>query len=378
MAKEAAKAAKRPGKPRARRLWSLPASRRAHGAADDIAGIERTLNHASWLLLALVALYALFVRRDLSSNDVALVWGGAFAYAAVLLGAHLFGPPEQAPSTWPMLARCWAMIAYITCALWALRIDTGTLVTLYHLAVIASAVSLSARLTALNLAIIGGCLILLAHPSHSDNPQAMVPALTLFEQLAPMLLVAYITSSVAGDIRNALERIRFISETDELTRLFNLRAFMRVAERIHRQARRYDRPYALLMVDSDNLKAVNDTHGHQCGNELLKLTTACIRRELRETDVAGRYGGDEFILLLPETTVTGGRELAERIRRSVETRTLDGRGRQVRTTVSIGVASFPAHGADLHSILNKADQAMYLAKKAGRNRVVPFDPPDLT
>lgn len=331
------------------------------------------MHRASWLLLALILVYAVLIRAQLPERAVAPLWGGGFAYAAALVALH-FQARNVAPSAWPMLLRCWAMIAYITSVLWALRVDTGALVTLYHLAVITSAATLSRRLTLLNLSIIGACLVVLAHPAVSGEPQSSASALSLFAQLAPMLLVAYIASDVARDIRNALERIRFVSETDELTRLYNLRAFMRIAERVHRQAKRYDRPYSLVMIDSDNLKSVNDTHGHQCGNELLKLTTACIRRELRETDVAARYGGDEFILMLPETTAGGARELAERIRRAVEAKHMDARGKEVRTSVSIGVAGFPVHGADLQSILNKSDQAMYLAKKTGRNRVVLFDP----
>ncbi len=372
MTKTTDRSTSRPPRQRTR-LWSLPASRAAHGAPDEIEGIERTLHHSSWLLLALILVYVLFNSRALTTSALNMVWGGALAYTTALLALRSW-PESPAPSRWPMLVRCWLMIAFITGVLWALRVDTGALVTLYHLVVIASAVSLNRRLTLVNLSIIGACLIVLAHPARLEQPLESTLALTLFAQIGPMLLVAYVTSRVAGDIRNALERIRFISETDELTRLFNLRAFMQVAERLHRQAKRYNRPYSLVMIDSDNLKTVNDTHGHQCGNDLLKLTTGSIRRELRDTDVAARYGGDEFIVLLPETGADGARELSERIRRSVEIKALEVRGQRVRTTVSIGVASFPAHGADLHSILNKADQAMYLAKRTGRNRVVVFDP----
>lgn len=373
MSAPADRPAQRAAQPRARRLWSLSASRRAHGALDEIEGIEPTVQRASWLLLALILVYAVLIREELPAHAVTPLWGGAFAYAAALIALQL-RPEDAAPSSWPMLCRCWAMIAYITSVLWALRVDTGALVTLYHLAVIVSAATLSRRLTLLNLGLIGACLAVLAHPTVSGQPRSSLSALSLFAQLAPMLLVAYVASDVARAIRNALERIRFVSETDELTRLYNLRAFMKIAERFHRQAKRYGRPYSLVMIDSDNLKSVNDTHGHQCGNELLKLTTACIRRELRETDVAARYGGDEFILLLPETSVGGARELAERIRLAVEAKHLDVRGSEVRTTVSLGVAGFPVHGADLQSILNKSDQAMYLAKRTGRNRVVLFDP----
>lgn len=356
----------------ARRLWSLPLSRRAHGMTEEIEGIEPILQRAYWLLLALALTYAAALHASLPPGARLILWAGGMAYAAALLALQ-YAPPRALPRVWPALLRVWATIAYVSAVLWAMRIDTGALVTLYHLAVIASAATLPRRLTLLNLAIIGACLFGLSQVAAGDATQGRLPALSLFAQLAPMLLVAYVTAHVAGDIRRALDRLRYVSDTDELTRLYNLRAFMRIAERFHRQARRYQRRYSLVMIDSDNLKSINDTHGHQCGNDLLKLTTAAIRRELRETDVAARYGGDEFIVLLPETAAAGARELAERIRRSVGSKHLEVRGLRVTTTISLGVASFPEHGVDLSSIVNKADQAMYLAKRTGRNRVVSID-----
>jgi diguanylate cyclase (GGDEF)-like protein len=266
------------------------------------------------------------------------------------------------------------MIALITWVLWQAGADRSALANLYHLVIITSALTLGGGATAVNLVIIALILIVMERPG---VPRASVPsqqALNLFLQLAAMLLVAFVTTRLATDIRRALERIRFISETDELTRLYNLRAFMSVADRLHRQAKRYRRPYALVMIDSDNLKSVNDNHGHDCGNELLKLTSQGIRRQLRDTDVPARYGGDEFILLLPETSADGARELGERIRRAIADKPLEMQGVRIGTTVSVGIASFPDHGEDLKSVLSKADQAMYLSKKAGRNRVTVFNP----
>jgi len=358
---------------RPRRLWSLPASRAAHGIHDELQAISRVMREASWLLLALVLAYILFNHRELAALTISAVLGVATIYATALVALR-FVPGTQRPSQWPMLIRCWLMIALITFVLWELRFADGPLIALYHVAVIASAVALSELLTVLNLGLIGLCLWALAQSLGRAAGAETTAATALFAQLSPMILIAYVVMRAAGDIRKALSRIRFISETDELTRLYNVRAFMRIAERLHRQAKRYGRPYAVVMIDSDNLKSVNDTHGHECGNDLLKLTTASIRRELRETDVAGRYGGDEFILLLPETAAAGARELSERVRRAVMAKTLDARGMRVTTSVSIGVASFPDHGADLQSIVNKADQAMYLSKKTGRNRVTLFDP----
>jgi diguanylate cyclase (GGDEF)-like protein len=323
--------------------------------------------------MVLVLGYLVFAQRELPPYAVTSILAAALGYAAVILGLQML-TPVPGRSHWPMTGRCWAMLALITWVLWHAGESRGPLVNLYQLVIVTSALTLSTATTLLNLGLIVLAVVLLGHPEAPSAAITPERALTLFLQLAPMVLVAYVTARLAGDIRRALDRIRFVSETDELTRLYNLRAFMGIAERLHRQAKRYGRPYALVMIDSDNLKAVNDAHGHDSGNELLKLTTLGIRRELRDTDVAARYGGDEFILLLPETTAAGARELGERIRQVVAAKPLEKRGMHVTTSVSIGIASFPEHGTDLRSILNKADQAMYLSKKTGRNRVTLFDP----
>ena len=362
------------GHPRAaRRLWSLPASRAAHAIADELQILSRAIIEGSWLLAALLIAYVALGQGDAPGPRLVHVALLALIYAAGLLAVKYFDHDPGA-SQWPTLMRTWLMIGFIGAVLWQLGVAGGILLTLYHLPVIASAVALGRRLTFLNLLLIALSLLVLRDVLGGASVPAAQGALALLTQLGPMVLVAYVVSRVAADIRKALARVRFISETDELTRLYNLRAFMRIAERLHRQAKRYARPYAIVMIDSDNLKAVNDNHGHECGNRLLKLTTANIRRELRETDVAARYGGDEFILLLPETTAAGGRELSERVRRSVGAKALEVRGMRVGTSVSIGVAGFPEHGNDLQSIVNKADQAMYLSKRTGRNRVTLFDP----
>ncbi len=331
--------------------------------------IARTVAELGWLLLVLVLAYTALARRSLPAEAITAILGGSAAFAAALVVLHTRAP-IPARGQWPMLGRCWAMAAYITWVIVHAAPDRWPLANLYHLVIIASAAALGPRATLLNLALIAAALALIW--SATPTAASVGPELGLI--LGPMALIAYVTARLAADIRSAIERIRFISETDELTRLYNLRAFMPLAERLHRQARRYSRPYALVMIDSDNLKTVNDAHGHQTGNELLKLTTGCIRRELRETDLAARYGGDEFILLLPETSAHGARELSERIRRSLADKGMEVRGVRIATSVSIGIAAFPDHGTDLRSIMNKADQAMYLSKRTGRNRVTVFDP----
>ena len=163
-----------------------------------------------------------------------------------------------------------------------------------------------------------------------------------------------------------------LSETDDLTGLLNVRGFAIAANRLFAQAARHGRPTSVLMIDSDNLKAVNDAHGHGTGNELLRHLALSIQAELRFTDVAARYGGDEFIVLLPDTPAKGALEVAERIRARVNTSPIHAGGRDVASSVSIGLASYPEDGATLDALAAHADGALYSAKQDGRNRTVKF------
>jgi diguanylate cyclase (GGDEF)-like protein len=192
--------------------------------------------------------------------------------------------------------------------------------------------------------------------------------------MAPVLLVAYITTMFSADIRYGLSRAKLLSETDELTGLHNMRGFVVIANRLFAQAQRYQRPASFLMVDSDSLKQVNDRFGHDAGSRLLRHLVKAMQAQLRFTDVAARYGGDEFVIMLPDTPARGALEVGERIRHAVESTPYVVDSSTVTCTVSIGVASFPQDGRSMEGLLARADSALYLAKKAGRNRVVQCEP----
>jgi diguanylate cyclase (GGDEF)-like protein len=128
------------------------------------------------------------------------------------------------------------------------------------------------------------------------------------------------------------------------------------------------------MIDSDNLKRVNDSYGHEAGNRLLRQLASAIQAELRATDVPARYGGDEFIVLLPETPAKGALDVAERIRAAIARMPLATEGTSVVASVSVGVACFPEDGRTLDTLAARADRALYEAKQRGRNCVVRYLP----
>ena len=165
---------------------------------------------------------------------------------------------------------------------------------------------------------------------------------------------------------HAFEEMQRQAITDDLTGFYNARHFTaRLAAEVLR-AERYRHPLALVMVDSDALKKVNDRLGHEAGNRLLVDLARAIRENVRATDVVARYGGDEFLVLQPETTLEAARATGERIRRAA----LATVGEGLETSVSVGVAGYPAHAADAESLFRKADEALLEAKRRGKNAVV--------
>ena len=262
---------------------------------EELRGFSRTVAEIEWLTVILVLLYqVIFAPGPEITARLSL---GTLLFAGFVLAFHYLNFYRQ-ESTWKIALETWVMIGYIT---WVL-IHTGRLesplVNLYLLVVITTALTLGKGATLLQIALIAMCYLWLAEPSQADTTAVAYYA-GLAAQFAPMVLVAYVTTMLSSDIRRALTHIKMLSEKDELTGVLNMRAFASIAERLTRQAARYNHAYAIVMLDSDSLKGVNDKFGHEAGNRLLQLLVQCMQAQLRLTDVLARYGGDEFVLLLP-------------------------------------------------------------------------------
>jgi diguanylate cyclase (GGDEF)-like protein len=192
-------------------------------------------------------------------------------------------------------------------------------------------------------------------------------------------------TTVVNSAIMAIRRARAVEETiaanevldalahlDPLTELLNRRALGARLETEIERVRRYDAPLALLMLDLDHFKTVNDTHGHLVGDSVLAELGRVLQRATRSVDVVARYGGEEFMIALPETTYDGALAFAERLRERIEEHSFRSGAQQppVKLTASIGIATFPAPGVDdLEALLASADAALYRAKHKGRNRV---------
>lgn len=164
------------------------------------------------------------------------------------------------------------------------------------------------------------------------------------------------------------EKLKRLALTDDLTGLFNRRAFMEGLEQEIVRQKRYNKPLAVIMVDLDHFKKVNDTYGHAGGDEVLRHFAALLRQTIRETDIPGRLGGEEFAVMLAETDAEQGARLANRLGQAIRSATVETEAGPVSYTVSIGLSQLAA-GDTTDTILARADQALYRAKESGRDRV---------
>jgi two-component system cell cycle response regulator len=177
----------------------------------------------------------------------------------------------------------------------------------------------------------------------------------------------------SAELRQSMTNTLALAVTDELTGLYNRRYFDRHLALMLDKAREQDRDMALMLIDMDYFKEVNDTHGHDVGDAVLREFALRLRRNIRGVDLACRFGGEEFVVLMPDTDFRQAQGVAERVRMAVAERSFEGGGGpSLNVTISVGVALNEGAGDTQDGILKRADIALYRAKREGRNRVV-FD-----
>ena len=178
---------------------------------------------------------------------------------------------------------------------------------------------------------------------------------------------------LAVTFNSMADKLEDIATRDGLTNLLNKKAILQILESELTRARRHETTLSLMMLDLDYFKKINDTYGHQAGDAVLVTASGLIEKYVRGIDFVGRYGGEEIIIVLPDTSETESVEIAERIRRCLASTPIAvSESKFVNVTVSIGIAMFPNDGIDQEDLLKNADLAMYQAKGAGRNQVVRY------
>jgi diguanylate cyclase (GGDEF)-like protein len=238
------------------------------------------------------------------------------------------------------------------------------------------------------------CKILKSDPNHQEIPIMFLTASNEKEHLIQAFeegAVDYITKPFSvpellarvrthlelkhtrDELKKALMELEKLATTDPLTGVYNRRQLFKIGEQELQRSQRHNRPLSILMLDIDHFKKINDLYGHSVGDQALIFLTETIIKSLRTSDFFGRFGGEEFVVILPETTLTEALDIAERLRRHIAEISFLSSGQFISLTVSIGVANFETSSANFDYLLHKADQALYEAKHQGRNRVVTID-----
>lgn len=200
----------------------------------------------------------------------------------------------------------------------------------------------------------------------------LLPLKSVSGAVEQVCLIIYDVTDVATNrhqLQAANQELQRLSSTDRLTGLFNRGHWEEMLRQDYARHRRYAVNSALVMCDIDHFKQINDTYGHQVGDRVIQHTADLIRQNIRDSDVAGRYGGEEFVVLLPDTDSQGALVFAERLRQSIEGYAVRHESHSIQFTISLGIADLGQPSTDHTQLIKWADAALYASKSAGRNRV---------
>ena len=324
------------------------------GEANDLDGLVRHVALADWLVLSVVLLYQI-VRAERAN---ALPVGIAIAvFAAISVAVRLPQFARARPGLALELEIC-SMTVFISVIAWFTGGAESPLESLYLLPIVLASLVLTPRRLALHVAAIVIAYLLIAGLRSGGAPLSAAFAGRVLVVIGPLLVVAWLTSQLGTAVLSARRRAAALTEGDSLTGLATRAVFLeRLKYELGADARR-DQPCGVLLVDLEGARRLNEQYGHDAGNAALKLVAEALRRTLRETDIAARWGGDEFAVLLPGADQTAAQMAAKRIRHAVHTTTLDTGTRLVRCAVSVGVASTPRDGREAGTAVAAAERRL--------------------
>jgi diguanylate cyclase (GGDEF)-like protein len=329
----------------------------------ESSGADQTLRVAWWLTITIVLL-GVGISGSFGSDQAPIFVLGGAGVLAVVLFHELAGSRRR---SLPLrLGELVAAIGLVAGLLSLTGFASSPFAMLFALVAVAAALGFGPRagLTAAALATVAFAVVLLADPAF--NTYGPDDVLRLSFGLGATWLLAFVSIAHADRQRRAMRRAIDLSRTDPLTGLFNRSQLFVTLEQEVSRTRRSDRGFCVLMVDLDGLKAVNDTGGHLRGDQVLRGLGSVISGSIRTVDSAYRFGGDEFVVLLPETDIVGAFVVAEKIRLGAEDLEMSV-GSQ--TSVSIGLVSHPEDGLNAEELMLAADRAMYQAKSLGKNQI---------
>jgi diguanylate cyclase (GGDEF)-like protein len=326
---------------------------------------DATLRVVWWLTIAIVMLGVGISGSFAPDQAPIFVLGGAAVLAVVVFHELVSGPRGPLGR----LAELLAAIVLIAGLLALTGYASSPFAMLFALVSVSAALAYGpgAGITAAGLATVAFAAVLAIDPNLGRYGPEDILRLSI--GLIATWLLAFVAIAYAGRQRRAMQHVLDLSRTDPLTGLFNRSQLFLTLEQEVSRTRRSDRGFCVLMIDVDGLKAINDTAGHLRGDEVLRAIGTVINGSIRTVDSAYRYGGDEFVVLLPETEIVGAFVVAEKIRIGSEEVGLVAGGGQPITSVSIGLVSHPEDGLGAEELLVAADRAMYQAKSLGKNQI---------
>lgn len=354
-------------------LQKMPVANEMDIEHVELRGFSRSVAELEWLLLILVILYTVVPENYVS--DKWLILKSCLYFAGFVLAFRYLNFYKK-EARWKLAIEVWVMIGFITWVLWHTGGIDSPLLNLYLLVIITSSLTLGKEATLLILALITSVYIYLGHPVYTDTMFSLQNFGRLMTIFSPYLLIAYLTTMLSADLLYARKMFKHLSETDDMTGLHNVRSFSNALSQEIKKSTRYGQVFSLLMIDADQLKEINDRYGHGAGDRLIQTIAKTVQACLRESDFLARYGGDEFIALLPQADQQHALEAGERIRQAVENTAFDMEGQQINSTVSIGIATFPSQANNANGLLRNADHALYQSKQAGRNKVMVYSETD--
>jgi diguanylate cyclase (GGDEF)-like protein len=327
---------------------------------------ESTLRVAWWLTITIVLL-GVGLSGSFAADQAPIFLLGAAAVAAVVVLHEIGGQVDRGRLL--RMAEVVAAIVLIAGLLALTGFASSPFAMLFALVSVAAALAYGPRagLTAAGLATAAFAAVLLGDPRLATYGPDDVLRLSI--GLGATWLLAFVAIAYAGHQRRAVAHALALSRTDPLTALFNRSQLFVTLEQEVSRTRRSDRGFCLLMIDLDGLKLINDTAGHLRGDDVLRALGSVIRTSIRTVDSAYRYGGDEFVVLLPETDIVGAFVVAEKIRAGAEEVGAAVSATEPLTSVSIGLVSHPEDGLSAEELMTAADRAMYQAKKLGKNQI---------
>lgn len=343
----------------------IPQPDHSQNSQQRYKGYDRIMGNISWLLIALVALDIKLLPTESSSIAFLVIFCLLLFFYNLNARYGIFSRKYSAFKTFVDLM---VFLAFIVAVCWYTGKMTSPFMSLIYLILMATALTQGRRVTYFMAGLAITSYALLASVDIREINYYLTHILEVF----PFMLIAHLGAMLAGESETARQEVERLSLTDEVTGINNMRNFFMLSNIQEKLAKRYVRPYAICMIDADNLKKVNDKHGHLAGTLLIQKVAQMITDNIRGSDICARYGGDEFVIMFNETGKDEVAGAVERIVNGMSATPFYFEGTEIRTTLSAGLAGYPEDGEDVRTVMANADEAMYHSKRNGKNRLTIF------